>query len=100
MEYVSLSFTSLLQDILGEVFDAVLAPVLRDVASILINAAGVLIQEVFSNFLLRTWIILLKVVYFLECIFDIFSGVSPVKVENVSEPITLLEYFFRVEPVQ
>ena len=49
MEYVSLSFTSLLQDILGEVFDAVLAPVLRDVASILINAAGVLIQEVFSN---------------------------------------------------
>ena len=57
MEYVSLSFTSLLQDILGEVFDAVLAPVLRDVASILINAAGVLIQEVFSNFLLRTWFI-------------------------------------------
>ena len=28
MEYVSLSFTSLLQDILGAVFDAVLAPVL------------------------------------------------------------------------
>ena len=29
MEYVSLSFTSLLQDILGAVFDAVLAPVLK-----------------------------------------------------------------------
>ena len=100
MEYVSLSFTSLLQDLLGAVFDAVLAPVLRDVASILINAAGVLIQEVLSNFLLQSWIIFLKLIYFLECIFDIFSGVSPVKVENVSEPITLLEYFFRVEPVQ
>lgn len=62
MEYVSLSFTSLLQDLLGAVFDAVLAPVLRDVASILINAAGVLIQEVLSNFLLQSWIIFLKLI--------------------------------------
>lgn len=100
MEYVSLSFTSLLQDILGAVFDAVLAPVLRDVASVLINAAGILIQEVLSNFLLKQWIIFLKAVYFLECIFDVFSGVSPVRVEDVSEPITLIEYFFRIEPVQ
>ena len=100
MEYVSLSFTSVLQDLLGAVFDAVLAPVLRDVANILINAAGVLIQEVLSNFLLKIWIIFLKMIYFLESIFNIFSGISPVKVENVSQPITLLEYFFRVEPVQ
>ena len=92
MEYVSLSFTSLLQDILGAVFDTVLAPVLRDVASVLINAAGILIQEVLSNFLLKQWIIFLKAVYFLECIFDVFSGVSPVRVEDVSEPITPVSY--------
>ena len=53
MEFVSLSFTSLLQDILGAVFDSVLAPVIRDVANVLINATGALINEILSNFLLQ-----------------------------------------------
>ena len=43
---------------------------------------------------------LLKLIYFLECIFNVFSGISPVHVQNLSENITLLEYFFRIEPVQ
>ena len=100
MEFVSLSFTSLLQDILGAVFDSVLAPVIRDVANVLINATGALINEILSNFLLQIWVIFLKLIYFLECIFNVFSGISPVHVQNLSENITLLEYFFRIEPVQ
>ena len=54
---VSLSCTSLLQDILGAVFDSVLAPVIRDVANVLINATGALINEILSNFLLQIWVI-------------------------------------------
>ena len=96
MEFVGLSFTSLLQDILGAVFDSVLAPVIRDVANVLINATGALINEILSNFLLQIWVIFLKLIYFLECIFNVFSGISPVHVQNLSENITLLEYFFRI----
>lgn len=100
MTYVNLSFTSLLQDTLGYVFDKVLSPVLRDTMNILINLASKLIQSILANFLLRIWITLLKLVDFLEKIFDVFSGISPVKVKGVSHNITLLEYFFEISAVQ
>lgn len=101
MELVLLSgFTQLLQDILGTLFDSVLAPVLRDVFSILVNFIGKILMDALSNFLLRLWIIFLKLVSFMEGVFNAFSGISDVKVENVSEEISLLEYFFRLEQVQ
>lgn len=103
MEIVYLGgFVQLLQDILGGLFDAVLSPVLRDVFSILVNIFGKMIHEVLSNFLLKLWIILLKLIGFLEGIFNVFSGVSnvEVKVNNVSTRISLLEYFFRLGEVQ
>lgn len=103
MEIVLLSgFTQLLQDILGGLFDSILTPVLRDVFSILVNFIGNLISDILSNFLLRLWIIFLKLVAFMEGIFNVFSGISNVKVSDVSEDIdiSLLEYFFRLEQVQ
>lgn len=103
MEIVYLGgFVQLLQDILGGLFDAVLSPVLRDVFSILVNIFGKMIHEVLSNFLLKLWIILLKLIGFLESIFNVFSGVSNVEVKanNVSTRISLLEYFFRLGEVQ
>lgn len=100
MMYVSLSFVSVLQDVLGGVFDTVLAPVLRDVANILINTAGALIQDILSGVLLKIWVVLLKLIAFLEAIFNVFSGISPVKVTGVSRKLTLLEYFFRLPEIQ
>lgn len=103
MEVVYLGgFLQLLQDILGTLFDAVLTPVLRDVFSILVNILGALVQEILSNFLLRLWIIVLKLVSFMESIFNVFSGISnvEVKVQDVSTRISLLEYFFRLGTVQ
>lgn len=101
MEIVVLSgFTKLLQDILGTLFDAVLSPVLRDAFNILVNIFGALISDIFSNFLLRLWIIFLKLVGFMESIFNVFSGISNVKVEDVSETVPLLEYFFRLDTIQ
>ncbi|MDO4265434.1 MAG: hypothetical protein Q4C63_03090 [Eubacteriales bacterium] len=101
MEAVYLNgFIKLLQDILGTLFDAVLSPVLRDVFSILVNIFGALIQDILSGFLLQIWIIFLKLVNFMESIFNVFSGVSNVEVKDVSGRIPLLEYFFRLETVQ
>lgn len=101
MEAVSLSgFVQLLQDILGSLFDAVLAPVLREVFNMLVNIVGEMIQEVLSNFLLRIWIILLKAVYFLEQVFNVFSGISPVEITgDVSRRMPLLEYFFSMSAI-
>lgn len=103
MEIVSLSFLSTLQNLLGAIFDKVLVPVIQDVANVLINMAGTLIQEILSGFLLDILIILLKIIYFMEQIFDIFSGISPVEVKDASErvtKITLLEYFFQLDDVK
>lgn len=103
MEVVYLGgFLQLLQDILGALFDAVLTPVLRDVFSILVNIFGALIHDILSNFLLKIWIIFLKLVNFMESIFNVFSGISnvEVKIQDVSTRISLLEYFFRLGTVQ
>lgn len=103
MEFAELSFLSVLTDMLSKVFDAVLAPVLRDVAHILIATLGKLISEAFSNFLIRAWVILLKLVYFLQQIFDIFSGYRTVKlraVPDVSRERNLLEVFLELGSIQ
>ena len=96
------SFVQILQKLLGGIFDAVLAPVLRDVFNILVTTIGALIQEILAGFFLKIWIIFLKLVDFLESIFDIFSGVSPVeaKVNDVSQKMSLLEYFFQLNEIK
>ncbi len=100
METVSLSFVSLLQDLFRDIFNSVLAPVLRDVASILINLAGELISEIFSNFLLRIWITLLKLIAFMEKIFDVFAGKASIGLNGESANMTLLDYFFQLNDIQ
>jgi len=100
MEIVGLSFVSMLQELMQDIFNNVFAPVLRDVMNILIHIIGQMIQEILSNFLLKIWIILLKLIYFMENLFGIFSGINPVEVKNVSQRMTLPEYFFRLSEVQ
>lgn len=100
MEFVALGFIQTLQDILGTLFDSVLSPVLRDVFNILVNLLMEIVQDLLSSFLLKIWIIFLKLIGFMEGIFNVFSGVSNVEVADVSQRIPLLEYFFRLESVQ
>lgn len=100
METVSLSFVSLLQDLFRGIFNSVLAPVLRDVASILINLAKELISEIFSNFLLKIWITLLKLIAFMEKIFDVFAGKTSIGLDGKSANMTLLDYFFQLNDIQ
>ena len=101
MEYVMLdSFLEILQDVLGSIFDTVLSPVLRDAFNAIVNLIGELLQSILSNWMLKILVTFLKLINFLEGIFNAFAGVSNVKVKDVSEGVTLLEYFFRLETVQ
>ena len=103
MEYVGLSFASLLTDMFTTLFDKVLGPVIRDVAYILISTLGKLIQDALANFLLRGWVVLLKLVHFLQQIFDIFSGYSNVQVKGISDVAVeknLLEVFLELGSIQ
>nr|WP_315101474.1 hypothetical protein [uncultured Catonella sp.] len=103
MEYVGLSFTTLLTDMFTALFNNVLGPVIRDVAYILISTLGKLIQDALANFLLRGWVVLLKLVHFLQQIFDIFSGYSNIQVKGISDVAVeknLLEVFLELGSIQ
>lgn len=94
------AFLEPLQKLLAAVFDKVLVPVLEDVASILINLAGELIQNILSGFLLKILIILLKVIKFMEDIFNVFSGISNVNVTEKSPGVSLLQFFFQLSEIR
>ncbi len=101
MELVGLSgFTQLLQDLIGGIFDAVLSPVLRDAFNIVLNMVEKMLADIFANWLLKIMVMALKLIDFMESVFNVFSGISSVRVKDVSEPISLLEYFFRIDQVQ
>lgn len=101
---VRLDFVSMLQDMLSALFSDILAPILRSVAEILINLASSLIKEILADFLLKIWIIFLKLIAFLEAIFDIFCGTVSIGTrvggQDVSTGKTLLDYMFSMSEVQ
>ncbi|MCR4938405.1 MAG: hypothetical protein K5987_09655 [Lachnospiraceae bacterium] len=101
MQVVKLSgFLEFLQDILRSVFEAVLMPVLKTVFNLLVNMIGELIISVFSGIFLRAWVILLKLIDFLQGIFGIFSGMTKLTINDNLSNQGLLEYLFGLGPVQ
>ncbi len=79
---VNLSFLSILQDVLRWVFENVLMPVIKDVFNILVTLIGELIINALSGIFLEIWVILLKIVDFLEDIFSIFSGMTSISLST------------------
>lgn len=72
---VCLSFLSSLQDIFAKIFEEVFAPILEVIFTALFELLTGLLEELFADILLQLMVILLKILDFLEDIFDIFSGV-------------------------
>ncbi len=91
---VSLSFQSILQDILGGVFEAVLSPVLKVVFTTVLDLIMLLVSELLSGLLVSVWVICLKLVAFLEDIFNIFAGLSEVYVDGVASGHNFINYLF------
>lgn len=98
MEYLNLSFLSVLKKTLNNIFDTVLSPVITEVTKALLKLAGSLLTEIFANFILRIFITLLKLVDFLESIFNIFSGISPIKYQG--KTTYFLDLFFNLGSVK
>ena len=97
---VNLSFLSVLQDILRWVFESVLMPVIKDVFNILVELIGELISSVLSGILLEAWVILLKLLDFLEDIFSIFSGLTTLKINGEISNQGIVQYLFGLGVVQ
>ena len=97
MQYAYLGFVESLQSIFRKVFESVLAPVLTDILKIFIdfitNSVWVLLSELLINFFTA----LCSIIDFLESIFDVFSGVAPVKVSN--NKMSLLQAMFEMEGI-
>ncbi len=100
MTLVGLSFLTVLADALSAVFYSVLKPVLTDVLNIIIYAVTELITSALVELVLQGWVVLLKLVAFFEDIFNIFTGLSDIQVNNVSQGKGLLDYLFQLTVVQ
>ena len=100
METVYLGFLDFLQEILREIFNSVLMPVLKTVFNILVSMIGELIKTVFSGIFLRAWVILLKLIDFMEDVFTIFSGMSKLTINGELSNQGILQYLFGLGTVQ
>ncbi|MBP1586264.1 MAG: hypothetical protein ILP17_11290 [Lachnospiraceae bacterium] len=100
METVYLGFLDFLQEILREIFNAVLMPVLKAVFNILVNMIGELIITMFSGIFLRAWVILLKLLDFMQDVFTIFSGMSSLTIDGKLSQQGILQYLFGLGTIQ
>ena len=76
------------------IFESVLMPVIKDVFNILITLIGELIINALSGVFLTIWVILLKLVDFMEDIFTIFSGMTQLKINGHISNQGILQYLF------
>ncbi len=97
---VSLGILDGIQKVLQWVFNEIFVPVLKDVFNIVFYMIGDLLGDLFGELLLKAWVALLKLVNFLEDIFNIFSGYTKVMVDNVDNNQTILEYLFTLPAIQ
>ena len=97
MQYAYLGFVESLQSIFRKIFESVLAPVLTDILKIFVdfitNSVWLLLSELLINFFTA----LCSIIDFLESIFDVFAGVTPVKVSN--NKMSLLQAMFEMEGI-
>ena len=99
--YLASSFIELLKDMFNTIFEDVLSPVLESVFNTLVNLLGDLFWRLFSDILLDGFIILLKLVNFVESMFNLFSGLASVTVQTESgtAKTSLLSYMFQLNGI-
>lgn len=97
MTPVYLGFTDTLQGILKDVFDKVLTPVLTSVFNTLLDLLLNTIESAFSDLLLDGLIGLLKLVHYMEELFNIFSGAA--EIQYGEEETTILEMLFNLNGI-
>jgi len=95
--YLADSFIGGLQKIFSTIFTEVFAPILADILQVFTEYCVSVIWSMLSEWLLALLVILCSLVDFLEQIFNVFAGVSPVEAEG--QTTYLLDAFFQMKEV-
>lgn len=95
--YLVSSFISGLQSIFNTIFSDILAPILTDILKVFTEYFLSVIWSMWSEWLLAILSFLCALVDFLEGIFNVFAGISPVEARG--EQTYLLDAFFQMEEV-
>lgn len=102
MYLVSLGFVDIIKTVLDGVFSAALQPVLTATFMLILNTLVDLIVDFFAIILIKIWVVLLKLIYFLDSLFNLFTGLTEVKDTSldVSETgLTLVDYLFQHDTI-
>lgn len=91
------SFVEALQGIFQTILEKVFAPILTDILQIFINYFTNVIWTLFSEWLIAVFILVCSLVDFLENIFNVFAGITPVEVEG--KTTYLLDAFLQMKDV-
>ena len=94
---LAISFVEALQSIFRTIMTEVFAPILTDILHVFIEYVMSVIWSMWSEWLLALLTVLCALVDFMEGIFNVFAGISPVEVEG--RTAYLLDAFFQMKEV-
>lgn len=97
MTYAYLGFIEMLQNLFQTIFENVLSPVLTEILTIFVNFFTNVIWNLLSELLIGLFTTLCALLDFLESIFDVFSGIAPVRVDG--RTVSLLDALFQMETI-
>lgn len=93
------SFISFLSDILGQIFDTVLTPILKTFLDFVIKQLGQILLDAFGWILYFLWSSILKLLGSLSAAVDIFAGTSK-NIKYNGTQTTLLQALFQVNAIK
>lgn len=104
MQYVYLNaFVNALSKVFEFIFNDILAPIIKDILEVFINFFLNVIWTIFGELLLSLFVAICSLVDFVESIFNVFAGLSPVLYNdpNYAQPRTmsLLDVLFEMEAI-
>ncbi len=99
--YLAGSFIETLQGVFYTIFDKVLTPVLREILEVFIKFVLRLLWARFAEAMLSLLAILCSLVDFVESIFNVFAGITPVEMKEGAGyvEIYMLDAFFQMETI-
>lgn len=97
LSYLAVSFVEALQNIFYTILSEVFAPILKDILEVFIEYFMSVIWSMWSEWLLALFTVMCSLIDFVENMFNVFAGISPVEVEG--HQTYLLDAFFQMKEV-
>ena len=97
ISYLGISFVEALQKLFNTILTEVFAPILKDILEVFCQYFMSVIWSMWSEWLLALFTVMCSLVDFVENIFNVFAGISPVEVGG--HQTYLLDAFFQMKEV-